>query len=225
MTGISSVFDRIIQVLFSLLGVYLFWFVVTAEQEGRPVLTVNSIEFNNEGAKYLDVLMPEIVRVMEDVAGRCGFHAIYVGISDFGQDWMDRHFEQGTSTSPITKVHSLELGFTYYFDAYAVKRNGGTHWEYLQQRGWFARSYAIVFGFLELQKGNRAKAREFFRSAWNVNNLWAVSVADAPENRLPAHSPRVFGQGEVITATPREDPIPISSHCRGLQPQSAALLA
>jgi hypothetical protein len=51
LTGISSVFDRIIQVLFSLLGVYLFWFVVTAEQEGGPVLTVNSIEFNNEGAK------------------------------------------------------------------------------------------------------------------------------------------------------------------------------
>lgn len=153
--------------------------MVAAEQEGRPVLTVNSIEFNNEGAKYLDILMPEIVQVMEDVARRCGFEAIYVGISDFGRDWMDNYYEQGTNTSPIRKVHSPELGFRYYFDAYAVKRNGGKHWEYLQQRGWFARSYAIVFGVLELQKGNRAKAREFFRSAWNVNNFWEIPVVES----------------------------------------------
>lgn len=155
--------------------------MVAAQQEGRPVLTVNSIEFNNEGAKYLDILMPEIVQVMEDVAGRCGFHAIYVGISDFGRNWMDNHYEQGTNTSPITKVHSTELGFRYYFDAYAVKRNGGKHWEYLQRRGWFARSYAILFGLLELQKGNRAKAREFFRSAWNVNNFWTIPAESGPQ--------------------------------------------
>ncbi len=148
--------------------------MVAAQQNGRPVLTVNSIEFNNEGAKYLDVLMPEIVAVLQDVARRCGFQAIYVGISDFGRDWFDRHFEQGADRSPIVKVHTADLGFTYYFDAYTLKRNGGRRWEYLQERTWFARSYAILFGLIELQKRNRAKAREFFRSAWNVNNFWEV---------------------------------------------------
>ncbi len=45
--------------------------------------------------------MPRIVKVMQDVARRCNFQAIYVGISDFGRDWFDTHFEQGTNTTPI----------------------------------------------------------------------------------------------------------------------------
>jgi hypothetical protein len=152
--------------------------MVAAEKQGMPVLAVNSVEFNNEGAKYFDILMPEIVDVIRDVARRAGFKEIYVGISDFGREWFDRHFQQGTDPAPIIKVHSPGLGFKYYFDSFKLKRlgSGGRRWEYMKKRTYKARSYAVVFGILEMLKGNRAKAGAFFDAAKNLNNFWAVPI-------------------------------------------------
>ncbi|MEE9610023.1 MAG: hypothetical protein V3W19_02170, partial [Desulfatiglandales bacterium] len=150
--------------------------MVAAEKKGTPVLTVNSVEFNNEGVKYFDILMPEIVNVMRDVARRAEFKEICVGISDFGREWFDRHFQQGTDPAPITKIHSPALGFKYYFDSFRLKRlgPGGRRWEYMKKRTYGARSYAVVFGILEMLKGNRAKAGAFFDAAKNLNNHWDI---------------------------------------------------
>jgi hypothetical protein len=156
--------------------------MVASEKNGTPVLAVNSVEFNNEGVKYFDILMPEIVNVMRDVARRAGFKEICVGISDFGRQWFDRHYPQGTDPAPITKIHSPELGFKYYFDSFRLKRlgPGGRRWEYMKKRTYGARSYAVVFGILELLKGNRAKSGAFLDAAKNLNNFWVVPL-DADE--------------------------------------------
>ena len=147
--------------------------MVAAECEGRPVLTVNSLEFNNEGVKHLDVLMPEIIEVLRDVARRCRFTEIYVGISDYGREWLDTHFEQGTETASLFKVHARELGNRYYFDSFTRGRGG---WRFMRQRTVGARLYALSFGALEWLQGNRAKAKAFFDSARNVHNFWKIPV-------------------------------------------------
>lgn len=161
---------------------------VAAQKKGEPVLAVNSVEFNNEGAKHIDVLMPEMIEVMRDVCRRAGFRGIYVGISDFGRHWFDEHFPQGDVPDPIIKVHHSDLGFTYYFDAFNLKRGGilGKRYEYMKKRSLVARTYAVVFGLLERLKGNSAKAKAFFDSAINVNNCWEVPLTrgDGQHHRL-----------------------------------------
>jgi len=161
--------------------------MVAAEKEGLPVLAVNSVEFNNEGAKYFDILMPEMVNVIRDVARRAGFKEIYVGISDFGREWLDCQFQQGTDIAPIIKIHSPELGFKYYFDSFKLKRlaPGGKRWAYMKKRTYKARSYAVVFGIIEMLKGNRAKAGAFFDAAKNLNNFWAVPIHEDEKGNDP----------------------------------------
>ena len=129
----------------------------------------------------MDVLMPQIVAVMQDVAQRCGFTAIYVGISDFGRQWFDRRYPQGEPTEAITKLHSDELGFRYYFDSFRLAGRGTARrrWEYMPRRTLAVRAYAVVFGLVELSKGNRAKCKAFFDSARNLNNCWQVPVNPA----------------------------------------------
>jgi len=141
--------------------------MVAAQRKGEPVLAVNSVEFNNEGAKHIDVLLPEMIEIMRDVCRRAGFRGIYVGISDFGRHWFEEHFPQGDVPDPIIKVHHPDLGFTYYFDAFNLKRSGilGKRYEYMKKRSLVARTYAVVFGLIERLKGNSAKAKAFFDSA------------------------------------------------------------
>lgn len=148
--------------------------LVAAERGGVPVLTVNSVEFNEEGAKRLDAVMPVAVKALQDVCARAGFKALYLGISDFGRAWCDARYAQGAGTEPILKVHSPELGTAYYFDSYA--RRGG-RWEYMRRRTLTARAYAVVFGGVELLKGNPGKAAAFFDSACNAANFWEVPLA------------------------------------------------
>jgi hypothetical protein len=149
--------------------------MVAAERQGVPVLTVNSIEFNNDGAKYMEMLMPTIVEVLQDVAKRSGFKEIYVGISDFGRDWFDSNYSQGQCGTVIKKIHSNELGYSYYFDAY--KLNGfiyNKHYSYMQKRTLIVRLYALIFGLIEKLKGNNEKAKAFFDSVKNSHNFWQV---------------------------------------------------
>jgi len=151
--------------------------MIAAERQGIPILTVNSIEFNSSGARYLDILMPKIVEVLQDVSQRSGFKGIYLGISDFGREWLDRHYPQGQSRIPVQKIHCSELGYRYYFDAYEL--NGflsHRRYTYLQKRSLVVRAYALIFGFIEKLKGNPDKARAFIDSVRNNHNYWVVPL-------------------------------------------------
>ena len=151
--------------------------MVAAEREGEPVLVINSVEFNNEGAKHIDMLMPRIAEMVQDVSRRAGFKRIFVGISDFGRRWFDERFPQADPAVTIVKVHHEELGYAYYFDAFSLKRGAqGRRYEYMKRRTFVVRAYAVIFGVLKYLKGNVAKAAAFFDSARNVNNCWEVPI-------------------------------------------------
>ncbi|TPW17596.1 MAG: hypothetical protein FD126_3611, partial [Elusimicrobia bacterium] len=145
--------------------------MVAAECGGVPVLTVNSVEFNEEGAKRMDDVMPAAVRALKDVCARAGFKALFLGISDFGRAWCDARFKQVPGAEPVLKVHAAELGDTYYFDSFA--RRGG-RWVYMRRRSLAARAYAVAFAGVELLKGNPGKAAAFLDSAKNAANAWEV---------------------------------------------------
>ena len=157
--------------------------MVAAEEDGMPVLTVNSLEFNEEGAKYIDLLLPEAIKVLQDVAVRGGFKKVFIGITEFGRAYLDRHFSQGVTRHVIKKIHAPEAGYRYYFDAYVLKRSasgGRIHrgYVYARKRGPLKRAYAIIFGCIEFIKGNRAKAAAFFESFANANNFWEIPLSD-----------------------------------------------
>jgi hypothetical protein len=153
--------------------------MIAAEQDGIPVLTINSFEFNNEGAKYLDVLMEHCVGAIQDVAARAGFQRIYAGISDYGRSYLDRSFPQAQLGTSVRKIHAPEAGYRYYFDAFRLRRSmtGGRlckEYVYMARRTLAARGYALGFGLLELLKGNRAKALAFWDTVANPNNGWEI---------------------------------------------------
>ncbi|MBI4387532.1 MAG: hypothetical protein HY582_00610, partial [Candidatus Omnitrophica bacterium] len=156
--------------------------MIASEENGAPVLTVNSFEFNNEGANHIDLVMPEAVKVLQAMARRARFQKIYVGITDFGRSYLDKNFPQGTTQNRIVKIHSpKEAGFTYYFDAFSLKRSfrhGQFVREYVyeKKRGPAKRLYAIIFGLIEFAKRNTAKTRAFFDSAANPNNFWEIPL-------------------------------------------------
>lgn len=145
--------------------------MVAAERGGVPVLTVNSVEFNEEGAKRMDAVMPVAVKALKDVCARAGFKGLYLGISDFGRAWCDARYRQAEGEEPILKVHAPELGTTCHFDSFVLRRG---RWEYMRRRTFAARAYAVVFGVVELLKGNPGKAAAFWDSARNVNNCWEI---------------------------------------------------
>jgi len=183
--------------------------MVASEEEGRPVLTVNSFEFNDEGAKYIDEVMPEGVKVLQDVAERSGFKKIYVGISDFGREYLDRHFKQGTTKSVVKKIHSPEAGYQYYFDAFGLKTRFA-RWRikreyiYAKKRGLVKRAYALVFGALELLKGNKAKAKAFFDTVVNTHNFWEVPLSSAQDT---PHFGGPSGGMDISHVWPRAEPL------------------
>lgn len=145
--------------------------MVAAQREGRRVLTVNSLEFNNEGVKHLEALMPAIVEALRDVAARAGFEEIYVGISDYGRAWLDARFPQGCGR--ISKVHGAGLGFRYHFDSF---RRRGRGYEFVVRRSLLACAYALLVGGLHLAAGNRAKGLAFLDTARNRHNCWQVAL-------------------------------------------------
>ncbi len=160
--------------------------MVAAEENGIPVLTVNSFEFNNEGAKYINELMPETIKSLQDMARRAGFKKIYIGISDFGRGYLDAHYPQGSNTSVAKKIHHSDAGYRYYFDTYRHKwaiRNKSIVREYVyeKKRGMIKRIYAVIFGAIEYFKGNKAKAKSFIDTATSVNNYWEIPLnEDSP---------------------------------------------
>ena len=175
--------------------------MIAAETNGEPVLTVNSFEFNNEGAKHIDALIPEGIRVLQDVAGRAHFKRILIGISDFGRDYLDAEYEQGHIQGQVRKIHSREAGYRYYFDAYRLdysRRSPGSGREYVydQKRGFVKRAYAVIFGLIEPSQGNVAKAKAFFDSAGNSRNCWEVpldGMHSAARDKSAASSPPTAG--------------------------------
>ena len=162
--------------------------MIASERAGQPVLVVNSVEFNNEGAKHTAVLMPEVIKVLQDVAHRAGFGEIYVGISEYGREWLDERFSQGEIKDPIRKIHSPSAGYRYHFDVFRHKWrlvNGRPQrvFEYVMQRPMVARLYALLFGALEHLQGRRAKAQAFFATAANVHNCWQIPL-EKPDQTL-----------------------------------------
>ena len=151
-----------------------------ARELDKPVLAINSFEFNNEGAKHLDVLMEHGIRVVQDVAVRAEFRHIYAGISDYGRAWLDRHYKQAEPGTVVDKVHAPEAGYRYHFDVFRRRWSleGGLRRSYVysSKRGLFARLYALIFGGLEIAKGNRAKALAFWDTVRNTHNMWEIPV-------------------------------------------------
>jgi hypothetical protein len=157
--------------------------MVAAEEEGIPVLTVNSFEFNDEGAKYASELMPEAIKALQDVARRSGFKGIYAGVSDVGRKYLDEHFPQARSSKVILKIHHSEAGYRYYFDAYRLRWSFRSwpprrEFVYVKKRSVTMRVYALLFGLIEYLKGNRAKAAAFVDTARNANNFWEIPLDD-----------------------------------------------
>ena len=147
--------------------------LVAGEENGMPVLTVNSFEFNDEGAKYRDVLLPQAIKVLQDVGKRSGFKKIYVGITDIGREWLDQNFTQGKTAIPIVKIHDASLGHAYHFDAYERK---GNQWVYAKERGWIKRTYSMVMGIFEWMRRHSDKAAAFFETAKNPHNFWEIPI-------------------------------------------------
>lgn len=154
------------------------WMVASAE-DNIPLLVINSFEFNNDGAEHINELMPEMVRFIKDIAKRVGFKKIYVGISTFAREYLDKHFKQGAEEKIVVKLHDPELGYKYYFDAFKLSYN----WKlkkrefiYLKKRNILKRSYAFLFGIIEFLKGNTKKARAFFDTVKNSNNFWEIPI-------------------------------------------------
>jgi len=145
--------------------------MVAAEREGRRVLTVNSLEFNSEGVKHLEALMPAIIACLQDVAARAGFEEIYVGITDYGRAWLDARFPQGGGR--ITKAHGPWLGFRYHFDSF---RRRGQGYEFVVRRTLVSCVYAVLLGLVHLATGNRAKGLAFLDTARNRHNCWQVPL-------------------------------------------------
>lgn len=153
--------------------------MVAAQHRGEPVLVLNSVEFNEEGARCLKTIMPAIIETLQDVARRAGFKAIRAGISDFGRSWLDARFPQADDRVVAAKIHSPELGFGYYFDAFRLRHWGGRRYEYVSRRSAAARLYALVFGLLERLAGNRTKAESYFDAAASGNNSWEIPLSPA----------------------------------------------
>jgi len=155
--------------------------MVAAEEDGEPVLAVNSFEFNNEGARHIDELMEEMVEAVRDVAERGGFRKVYVGISTFGRHYLDSRFRQGQTRNTVRKIHDPEAGYRYYFDAFGLRvsfKNARLRREYVYQkkRGPVRLAYALVFGVIELLKGNASKANCFFDTLRSRRNFWEIPL-------------------------------------------------
>jgi len=155
--------------------------IIAAEEDNNPVIVVNSFEFNNEGAKNMNEIISEAVNVLQDKAIRCGFKKVYVGISTFGREYMDSHFNQGVSNGVVKKIHDPEAGYKYYFDVFRLKRsidgwNIKKDYMYEKKRGMMKRAYSLIFGMVELMKGNRAKGRAFLETLRNTHNFWEVPL-------------------------------------------------
>ncbi|MDQ7824129.1 MAG: hypothetical protein RDV48_15110 [Candidatus Eremiobacteraeota bacterium] len=155
------------------------WMIAALEGD-TPVLTVNSFEFNNEGAKHLDELMPEAVKAVLDVARKGRFSRVYAGITEFARDYLDGNFRQARAAGPVKKIHTADLGFSYYFDAYALRINfarrpAAGDYVYLERRDLGKRLYALSFALVELLSGNRAKCRAFLDTVKNAHNMWELS--------------------------------------------------
>ncbi|TRZ51646.1 MAG: DUF4445 domain-containing protein [Dehalococcoidia bacterium] len=194
--------------------------MVAAEENGEPVLVVNSLEFNNEGAKYIDELMPEMIKVLQDVAKRAGFKKIYAGISTFGRKYLDQHFSQGETKNIVKKVYHSEAGYKYYFDAFALKPSFAK-WRikrefiYEKKRGLFKRTYALIFGLIEFAKGNRAKAGAFFDTVLNANNFWQIPlknddpfIAVMPDGKVLSSE-----KGEILLDVLERNDIKFDTEC------------
>lgn len=147
--------------------------LVAAERDGVPVLCVNSFEFNEAGARDLATSLPVCVAALKDVCARAGFKALVLGITDFGRAWLDARYPQLTPGAPVLKVHAPELGNAYHFDSFRRRRG---RWEFSPRRSPAARLYALLFGGLELLRGNRAKAAAFLDSARDARNAWSVPL-------------------------------------------------
>jgi len=155
--------------------------MVAAEENGEPVLVVNSFEFNKDGAKYINELLPASIEVLRDVARRAGFKKIYAGITEYGRSYLDNNFKQGQTKADVKKVHASEAGYTYYFDVFGLRRKYidgrfRKQYVYLKKRSLITRIYALVYGLREVLKGNRAKALAFFDTIRNTNNFWEIRL-------------------------------------------------
>ncbi len=152
--------------------------LVAAEMADRPVLVVNGVEFNNEGAKYAEILLPAVVQMLQELSCRAGLRRVFIGVSQFGRGWCDQHLVARHDTGPVTKIHHHQLGYRYYFDAFRLQRSsGGWQYGYVLRRSLLARSYALWLGALEWSKGNRAKAAALFDSARHAHNCWELPQA------------------------------------------------
>jgi hypothetical protein len=182
--------------------------MVAAEEEGVPVLAVNSFEFNEAGTRYLDDIMSEAVALLREVAREAGFRKIYAGISEFGRGYLDARFPQGPTGAAVRKIHDREAGRAYYFDAFhrrlcRTAEGLRSEFVYMKRRGVFARTYALVYGVQEFLKGHRGKARAFFDTVRNPHNFWEIPLA-GPDGSSPAAVPSSAG-GAGGPVFPRED--------------------
>lgn len=160
--------------------------MVAGEQNNKPVLVINSFEFNNDGAAMMDRILPACITAIKDVARRSGFKDIYCGISTFGRQYLDAHLSQKEATEEkITKIHGPDAGYKYYFDVFSLKldfmsilKGKGLQKEYVYEtkRGPQRMAYTLIFGILECLRGNRAKAAAFRQSLTDNANCWRVSL-------------------------------------------------
>ena len=155
--------------------------MVAGEEDGQPVLTVNSLEFNETGSRHIEILMPRIIQALQDIARRVGFKKIYVGISTYGRCYLDKHFKQASSKNTIRKIHHSKSGYKYYFDAFGkgLSFNGGkvsVEYFYQKKRGILKRLYALIFCLIERCRGNKCKAGLFYESACCCRNCWEIPM-------------------------------------------------
>lgn len=152
--------------------------LVAARRGGRPVLVVNSLELNEEGARRVGELLPAVSAMLEDVRRRAGFAEVVVGPREGGE--------------PVEKIHDASLGFAYYFDAFRLR---GGRWLHVERRSMAARASALLFGLLDVLKGSRAKGRAQLELALRGRNAWERSL-EQPRGAAHAAGVAVLGLDE-----------------------------
>lgn len=161
--------------------------LVAARLGGRPVLVVNSVEFNEEGARRVGELLPAMSAMLEDVRRRAGFSEVIVG--------------PRAGTSSVEKVHDASLGFAYYFDAFRLR---GGRWLHLERRSAAARASALLFGLLDILKGSGARGRAQLELALSGRNSW--------EGRLEEAGGAAHAAGVAVLGPDEERAHPVGEH-------------
>ncbi|MFT4541276.1 MAG: hypothetical protein ACI841_003325 [Planctomycetota bacterium] len=155
--------------------------MVAAQRAGRPVLVVNSIEWNEPGLAYLPQTMPEIVLALQSIAADAGFQEIVVGISAHGREWLDERFPQSATQPGITKLHESGAGLRYHFDAFRKSwRLDGSKlapaYVHLPRRSLSARTYSLILFALAKLRGRDRAAQSHLASARVAHNAWSLPI-------------------------------------------------